>query len=117
MIVVGEPAAHDVAGAITRRLTVELSKCYVLPGVYGGGVAHELMAQTVALGRSTRRTVLAKSAVSGSRSAANISAANMRTTTSSSECWADVASPGGDARVQDKDLAVAGLLARRGIRM
>ncbi|WP_207842783.1 GNAT family N-acetyltransferase [Williamsia soli] len=49
MIVFGEPTDADVAGAITLRPTVELSKCYVLPGAHGGGVAHRLMAQTLEL--------------------------------------------------------------------
>ncbi|PYE19370.1 ribosomal protein S18 acetylase RimI-like enzyme [Williamsia limnetica] len=52
MIVFGEPADPDVAAAITLRPTVELSKCYVLPGAHGGGVAHQLMAQTLTLAQA-----------------------------------------------------------------
>lgn len=51
MIVFGEPADPDVARAVTLRPTVELSKCYVLPGAHGGGVAHQLMAETLDLAR------------------------------------------------------------------
>ncbi len=43
MLVHGEPADADVAGAIRVRPTVELSKCYVLPGHHGAGVAALLM--------------------------------------------------------------------------
>ncbi|WP_426519303.1 GNAT family N-acetyltransferase [Diaminobutyricibacter sp. McL0618] len=43
MLVDGEPADPDAAGAIRVRPTIELSKCYVLPGHHGAGVAGLLM--------------------------------------------------------------------------
>ena len=43
MVVFGEPHDEDVAGALTLRPTSELSKCYVLPGHHGRGVAGRLM--------------------------------------------------------------------------
>ncbi len=43
MLVHGEPADADVASAIRMRPTIELSKCYVLPGHHGAGVAGLLM--------------------------------------------------------------------------
>lgn len=47
MLVAEEPHDPDVAAAVIRRPTVELSKCYVMPGLHGRGVAHALMAVTV----------------------------------------------------------------------
>ena len=47
MLVDGEPADPDVAGAIRVRPTIELSKCYVLPGHHGEGVAGLLMRASV----------------------------------------------------------------------
>jgi ribosomal protein S18 acetylase RimI-like enzyme len=47
MLVRGEPADPDVTASITLRPTVELSKCYVLPGRHGSGVAAALMAATL----------------------------------------------------------------------
>lgn len=47
MLVEGEPYDAEVRAAITRRPTVELSKCYVLPGHHGRGVAVALMAATL----------------------------------------------------------------------
>jgi ribosomal protein S18 acetylase RimI-like enzyme len=47
MLVDGEPADPDVAGAIRVRPTIELSKCYVLPGHHGAGVAGLLMRSSV----------------------------------------------------------------------
>ena len=44
MLVRGEPADADAAAAISRRPSVELSKCYVLPGGHGSGIASALMA-------------------------------------------------------------------------
>ena len=44
MVNLGEPADEDVRAAIRIRPTSELSKCYVLPGHHGAGVARELMA-------------------------------------------------------------------------
>lgn len=43
MLVVAEPGDPDVAAAITRRPTVELSKIYVLPEAHGSGAAGHLM--------------------------------------------------------------------------
>jgi ribosomal protein S18 acetylase RimI-like enzyme len=43
MLVAGEPADPDAAQAIRVRPTIELSKCYVLPGHHGAGVAGALM--------------------------------------------------------------------------
>ncbi|WP_348786592.1 GNAT family N-acetyltransferase [Leifsonia sp. NPDC080035] len=45
---VGEPADGDVRAAIRIRPTVELSKCYVLPGHHGEGVAGRLMTESLA---------------------------------------------------------------------
>uniref|UniRef100_UPI002693E9D7 GNAT family N-acetyltransferase n=1 Tax=Rathayibacter sp. VKM Ac-2630 TaxID=1938617 RepID=UPI002693E9D7 len=39
MLVRGEPGDADAAAAVRLRPTVELSKCYVLPGSHGSGVA------------------------------------------------------------------------------
>ncbi|GAA1000929.1 GNAT family N-acetyltransferase [Subtercola frigoramans] len=47
MVVMGEPSDPDVARALTTRPTAELSKCYVLPGHHGRGVAHRLMELSV----------------------------------------------------------------------
>ena len=43
MLVHGEPSDADAASAIRVRPTIELSKCYVLPGLHGAGVAALLM--------------------------------------------------------------------------
>ena len=43
MLVHGEPSDPDAATAIRVRPTIELSKCYVLPGHHGAGVAGLLM--------------------------------------------------------------------------
>lgn len=43
MLVAAEPADPDVAAAVTRRPTVELSKLYVLPDAHGTGAARTLM--------------------------------------------------------------------------
>lgn len=43
MLVFGEPHDSDVAKAISLHPTAELSKCYVLPGHHGRGVAASLM--------------------------------------------------------------------------
>ncbi|WP_066582268.1 GNAT family N-acetyltransferase [Cellulomonas timonensis] len=51
MLVDGEPGDADVRAAITLRPTIELSKCYVLPGHHGQGVASELMAASLQAGR------------------------------------------------------------------
>jgi ribosomal protein S18 acetylase RimI-like enzyme len=47
MVVLGEPADDDVARAITVRPAAELSKCYVLPGHHGEGVAGRLLAESM----------------------------------------------------------------------
>jgi len=47
MLVFGEPSDADVAAVVTARPTAELSKCYVLAGEHGGGVAAELMTATI----------------------------------------------------------------------
>ena len=47
MVNLGEPADADVRGAIRIRPTTELSKCYVLPGHQGAGVAGQLMAASL----------------------------------------------------------------------
>ncbi|WP_431220212.1 GNAT family N-acetyltransferase [Leifsonia xyli] len=49
MIVLGEPADEDVRGSIRIRPAAELSKCYVLPGHHGAGVAGRLMAESLVL--------------------------------------------------------------------
>jgi GNAT superfamily N-acetyltransferase len=43
MLVFGEPHDADAAAAVAIRPTSELSKCYVLPGHHGAGVAAALM--------------------------------------------------------------------------
>lgn len=43
MVNLGEPADADVSAAIRIRPSSELSKCYVLPGHHGAGVASGLM--------------------------------------------------------------------------
>lgn len=47
MVVLGEPADEDVRASIRIRPTAELSKCYVLPGHHGEGVAGRLMAASL----------------------------------------------------------------------
>ncbi|WP_426623036.1 GNAT family N-acetyltransferase [Leifsonia sp. McL0607] len=44
----GEPADDDVRVAVTVRPTAELSKCYVMPGHHGEGVAGRLMEASLA---------------------------------------------------------------------
>ncbi|MHA7987552.1 GNAT family N-acetyltransferase [Rathayibacter sp. CAU 1779] len=51
MVVFGEPHDADVAAAITLRPASELSKCYVLPGHHGQGVAGRLMQASVDVAR------------------------------------------------------------------
>ena len=51
MLVFGEPTDADVAAVVTARPTAELSKCYVLAGEHGGGVASELMKATITVAR------------------------------------------------------------------
>jgi diamine N-acetyltransferase len=52
MLVAGEPYAAEVAAVVPLRPTVELSKCYVLPGRHGGGVAGALMAASLDAARA-----------------------------------------------------------------
>jgi diamine N-acetyltransferase len=47
MLIVGEPHDPDVVAALTTRPTAELSKCYVMPGHHGAGVASALMTRTL----------------------------------------------------------------------
>jgi ribosomal protein S18 acetylase RimI-like enzyme len=47
MVNFGEPADDDVKAAVRIRPTSELSKCYVLPGHHGAGVAGSLMAASL----------------------------------------------------------------------
>lgn len=49
MLVLGEPSDADVRAAIRVRPSAELSKCYVLPGHHGEGVAGRLMAESLRL--------------------------------------------------------------------
>jgi ribosomal protein S18 acetylase RimI-like enzyme len=51
MLIAGEPKDADVAAAITVRPTVELSKCYVMPGYHGAGIASQLMARSLEAAR------------------------------------------------------------------
>jgi ribosomal protein S18 acetylase RimI-like enzyme len=47
MVNFGEPADDDVRAVVRIRPTSELSKCYVLPGHHGAGVAGRLMAASL----------------------------------------------------------------------
>lgn len=47
MVILAEPADEDVRASIRIRPTAELSKCYVLPGHHGEGVAGRLMAESL----------------------------------------------------------------------
>lgn len=51
MLVAGEPYDAGVAAVVPLRPTVELSKCYVLPGRHGGGVAAALMSASLDVAR------------------------------------------------------------------
>lgn len=53
MLVAGEPGDPDVAAAVIRRPTIELSKFYVMPSQHGLGVAAALMSATI--GEAARR--------------------------------------------------------------
>ncbi|KRC52011.1 acetyltransferase [Leifsonia sp. Root227] len=48
MVNLGEPADSDVSAAIRIRPSSELSKCYVMPGHHGAGVASGLMEASLA---------------------------------------------------------------------
>ncbi|WP_285114086.1 N-acetyltransferase [Leifsonia sp. fls2-241-R2A-40a] len=50
MVNLGEPADGDVSGSIRIRPTAELSKCYVLPGHHGEGVAGRLLTESLRVG-------------------------------------------------------------------
>ncbi|GAA2754006.1 GNAT family N-acetyltransferase [Amnibacterium kyonggiense] len=52
MLVLGEPADPDVAGALRVRPTVELSKIYVRADGHGRGTAAELLARALEAGRA-----------------------------------------------------------------
>lgn len=52
MLITGEPSDPDVAASLTTRPTAELSKCYVMPGHHGAGVAGALMARTLDAART-----------------------------------------------------------------
>jgi ribosomal protein S18 acetylase RimI-like enzyme len=52
MLVDGEPTDPDVAASLTTRPTAELSKCYVLPGHHGAGIASALMTATLEAARA-----------------------------------------------------------------
>lgn len=54
LLVFEEPTDADVVAAITRRPSVELSKCYVRAGSHGSGLASELMHASLDLARSRR---------------------------------------------------------------
>jgi len=47
MVNLGEPSDEDVRGSLRIRPTAELSKCYVLPGHQGAGVAGLLMTESL----------------------------------------------------------------------
>lgn len=47
MLVGGDPADEDVAGAITIRPTIELSKVYTLQDSHGSGLAQPLLDETM----------------------------------------------------------------------
>lgn len=51
MLIACEPKDVAVAAAITVRPTVELSKCYVMPGYHGAGIASQLMAHSLEAAR------------------------------------------------------------------
>ncbi|RFA18773.1 GNAT family N-acetyltransferase [Subtercola boreus] len=47
MVILGPPADPDVQAVLSIHPTAELSKCYVVPGFHGQGVAAELMRLSV----------------------------------------------------------------------
>jgi ribosomal protein S18 acetylase RimI-like enzyme len=51
MLVFAAPSDADVVAAVRANPTAELSKCYVLPGLHGGGVGNALMTTTLAAAR------------------------------------------------------------------
>ncbi|WP_255595983.1 GNAT family N-acetyltransferase [Cellulomonas sp. C5510] len=52
LLVAGEPSAPEVAAVVPLRPTTELSKCYVVAGRHGGGVARDLMAASLDVARA-----------------------------------------------------------------
>jgi ribosomal protein S18 acetylase RimI-like enzyme len=52
MLIDGEPTDPDVAASLTARPTAELSKCYVMPGHHGAGIASALMTATFEAARA-----------------------------------------------------------------
>jgi len=52
MVIFGEPDDPDVAGALRIRPTAELSKVYVMPDHHGGGIAHELVGESIEAARA-----------------------------------------------------------------
>ncbi|HEY5223952.1 MAG TPA: N-acetyltransferase [Microbacteriaceae bacterium] len=52
MLVFGEPHDPDVLASLRIHPTVELSKCYVLPGHHGAGVAGALMTASLTAARA-----------------------------------------------------------------
>ena len=68
MLVLGEPHDKDVAAAITLRPTIELSKCYVLPGHHGRGVAGRLMQASIDAARECGAAVFSRKSRHGSNS-------------------------------------------------
>jgi Acetyltransferases len=51
MLVFGEPHDPDASAAVSARPTSELSKCYVLPGHHGAGIATALMTESLRVAR------------------------------------------------------------------
>lgn len=47
MLVAGDPSDPEVLAALRRLPTIELSKCYLLPGQHGQGLANLLLAATL----------------------------------------------------------------------
>ena len=52
MLVFAPAADPDVVAALTTQPSAELSKCYVVAGQHGGGVATALMARSIELARA-----------------------------------------------------------------
>ncbi|MCS5713865.1 GNAT family N-acetyltransferase [Herbiconiux sp. CPCC 205716] len=53
MLVAGEPSDAGVAAVVTRRPTVEISKCYVRAQFHGQGVSRALMEASIAEARKS----------------------------------------------------------------
>ena len=52
MLVFAEPTDHDVVAVLTASPAAELSKCYVVAGQHGGGVATALVTWSIELARA-----------------------------------------------------------------